>query len=191
MGFVLAGGRSSRMGRNKALLPHRGGVLVEFVAATVQAAAGTAALVGSPERYARLGYPVIPDLYPGEGPLGGILTALAYSTATWNLIVACDMPALTEAFLDDLFRRAEAADADILLPLGKDGRIEPLCAVYQIRTHPALARAFASGIRKIAAALEGLRTVPVTVPDLAVLHNINTPTDWINYAGHGSISALY
>jgi molybdopterin-guanine dinucleotide biosynthesis protein A len=58
------------MGRDKARLPYRGGALAEWVAHAVDAAAGSVTLIGNPE----LG---IPDLYPGEGPLGGILTALA------------------------------------------------------------------------------------------------------------------
>ena len=61
-GFVLAGGRSSRMGRDKALLPLDGHTLVDHIAGLVQRAAGNVTLIGPPERYATLGYPVIPDL---------------------------------------------------------------------------------------------------------------------------------
>ncbi len=80
------------MGRDKAYLPVSGGILVTRVAGAVEAAAGNVALVGDPERYADLGYPVVADRYPGQGPLGGILTALGEKAAEWNLIVACDMP---------------------------------------------------------------------------------------------------
>ena len=62
---MLAGGESSRMGRDKALLPFHGGVLAGHVAATVAAAAGSAILIGNPEKYGHLGYPVIPDRSPG------------------------------------------------------------------------------------------------------------------------------
>jgi molybdopterin-guanine dinucleotide biosynthesis protein A len=184
MGFVLAGGRSSRMGRDKALLPFRGGALVECVAHTVGEAAGAVMLVGNPELYAPLGFLVIPDLYPGEGPLGGILTALAHSSAAWNLVAACDMPGLTLEVLRDLFDRATTTEADIVLPAGPSGCPEPLCAIYHIRSLPALQRAFAGGTRKITAAIEGLRTLSVSVPEAAVFHNVNTPEDWADYAGY-------
>src|SRR4051812_45370219 len=129
-GYVLAGGRSSRMGRDKALLPFRGGGLAESIARSVRLAAGSAVVVGRAEL---AGYPAIPDIYPGEGPLGGILTALRHSRAYWNLIVACDMPELTPAFLAELLDAADNADADALLPAGPSGRLEPLCAVYHRR----------------------------------------------------------
>ena len=71
-GFVLAGGKSSRMGRNKALLPYRGRTLVEHVAEIVETAAGSVSVVGDAETYGHLGYPVIEDVIPGCGPLSGI-----------------------------------------------------------------------------------------------------------------------
>src|SRR5437763_12141966 len=101
-GFVLVGGASSRMGRDKARLPFRGRTLVEHIAAAVAEAAGSVTLVGAPERYQSLGLPIIPDTRPGEGPLAGILAALGASQAGWNLIAACDMPVISAPFLKSL-----------------------------------------------------------------------------------------
>ena len=174
---MLVGGKSSRMGRDKALLPYRGGTLGNAVAEAVRAAAGNVALVGS----VRLGYPIVPDVYPGEGPLGGILSALQNSTADWNLIVACDMPGLKVEFLGQLLDIAERSEGDVLIPIGPSGRQEPLCAVYHRRALQGIYAAFARGVRKIALALEEIRTVTWPVSELSYFQNVNTPEDWSAY----------
>jgi molybdopterin-guanine dinucleotide biosynthesis protein A len=167
------------MGRDKALLPFRGASLVETVARAVREAAGSVVLVG---RDPVGGDPAIPDLYPAEGPLGGILTALHHTGADWNLVVACDMPKLTGPFLDRLFHAAAAADADALIPRGPSGMPEPLCAVYHRRALQPLEEAFQAGQRKIAKALEGLRASAYPVAEVAWFQNVNTPEDWIGHA---------
>ncbi len=90
------------MGRDKALLPYRGVTLAAHIASIVQQAAGSATLVGNPDLYGHLGIPMIADLYPGEGPLGGLITVLKNSQADWNLVLACDLPSLTVPFLESL-----------------------------------------------------------------------------------------
>ncbi len=174
---MLAGGRSSRMGRDKALLPFRGGTLAQAVARAVAQAAGSATLVGDPESYGRLGFPVIADLYPGEGPLGGIVTALGHTAADWNLVTACDMPAITVELLAMLLDKAERLDADALVPAGPR-HLEPLCAVYHRRSHRALAEQFAGGVRKVAAALAGIRAVRLPIVEVSCFQNVNTPEEW-------------
>jgi molybdopterin-guanine dinucleotide biosynthesis protein A len=169
------------MGRDKAALPFRGSTLVEAVAETVRSAAGTAALVGGsfPAEMGSFGF--VLDLYPGEGPLGGILTALQSTHADWNLIVACDMPALSGDFLGQLMDAAEDSQADVLVPIGPSGRLEPLCAVYRQRALAGLDRAFARGVRKVAMALEEVRLVTLAVPESSYFQNVNTPQDWATY----------
>jgi molybdopterin-guanine dinucleotide biosynthesis protein A len=178
-GYLLAGGRSTRMGRDKALLPFRGGRLAEVVARAVEEAAGSVTVVGRPEL---LAYPTIADLYPGEGPLGGILTALAHSHAEWNLVVACDMPEVTSEFLAGLLDRATASGRDALIPSGPSGRREPLCAVYRSTAREALEREFARGVRKVMAAVAGLDAAVWVSPQVAHFQNVNTPEDWAGYA---------
>src|SRR5258708_22440353 len=131
-GFVLVGGRSSRMGRDKALLPAGSRTLVEQIADAVGQACGSITLIGPPERYAFLGLPVMPDAAPGLGPLGGLCTALRATRAEWNLMVACDMPGLTSEFLRELIQAAVRAGKDCLVP-ETDRGLEPLCAVYHAR----------------------------------------------------------
>ncbi len=182
-GYVLVGGRSSRMGRDKALLPRRGVPLAAAVAREVERAAGRCTLVGDPERYRSLGYPVIPDLYPGEGPLGGILTALRHTGEEWNIVVACDMPRISAGFLDGLLEHAtRRPEIDVLAPQGPLGRFEPLCTVYHRRSTVHLQAAFDRGLRKIAEALRGLRLETIAPTELTPLDHVNTPEDWAPYA---------
>ena len=169
------------MGRDKALLPYRGTTLAQSVAAAVRAVTETVRVVGSPLHHAYLGYPVVVDVYPGEGPLGGILTALQQTSADWNLIVACDMPGLEADFLRRLLDTAEHSSGDALVPAGPSGRLEPLCAAYHRRSLQGLYTAFARGVRKIAAALEEVRTITWHVPEVSCFQNVNTPEDWAAY----------
>ena len=164
------------MGRDKAQLPFRGGTLCAAVADAVREAAGTAILVGNPA----LGG--IPDRYPGEGPLGGILTALDHTSAEWNLIVACDLPQLTAGFLRRLLDAAEAAGCDALLPHSAGGRPQPLCAVYRRSTRQVLEERFRTGTRKVTLALEGLGVHRLEVSEVLQFQNVNTPEDWADYA---------
>ena len=170
------------MGRDKALLPFRGGVLGESVARAVECAAGSAVLVGNPELGGRFGYPAIADLHPGEGPLGGILTALAHTAADWNLVVACDMPGVTGEFLRGLIEAAERLGAGALVPAGPSGIPEPLCAVYHGSSRAALETAFRCGVRQMTEGIGRLRTVIYPVPQLALFQNVNTPEEWAAHA---------
>jgi molybdopterin-guanine dinucleotide biosynthesis protein A len=172
------------MGKDKALLPFRGGALAAYVAATVATAAGSAVLIGDPRKYGHLGYPVIPDRTPGAGPLGGIETALSCTVANWNLVLACDMPAISADFLRDLLDAGERSGADALVPAGPSGRLEPLCAVYHRRAAATLRRALDRGVRKISEALAGLDAVPWPVIDSACFANLNTPEEWVGYDAH-------
>jgi molybdopterin-guanine dinucleotide biosynthesis protein A len=180
-GFVLVGGNSSRMGRDKAALPLRGRTMAEHVAAAVAEAAGSATLIGPPERYGSLGYPVIPDSRPGLGPLGGIHTALAASHALWNLIAACDLPAISAAFLKELIAAAEASGADCLIPAGPSGRPEPLCAAYHSDCRDAIGAALDRDLRKITDGLTGLRVAMWRVGESDWFQNVNTPQEWTRY----------
>ena len=163
------------MGRDKALLDLGSGPLAGQVAALVARACGSATLVGDPALYGNLGFAAIPDNTPGLGPLSGIEAALAATTAEWNLIVACDMPSLNPAIFEALF--AEAAAGDCALPRHRDGRVEPLCAVYHRRCHPVIRAALASGVRKVTDGLRGLAVRYVQTDSGDPFTNLNTPQD--------------
>ena len=176
-GFVLAGGLSSRMGRDKALLPFDAQTLVEHVAAEVRSAAGSVTLIGPPQRYAALGLPVSGDLINGCGPLGGVMTALTLTRAPWNLIVACDMPGVTGAFLSGLLQAAQGSRAECLVPRTTSGR-HPLCAVYHLRALPAVRQAVENKCFAMHHLLDSLRTVEWPVAEASQLENVNTPVEW-------------
>src|SRR5262249_802166 len=128
------------MGRDKARLPFRGSDLVSVVADAVARAAGNVTLIGHSE------LPAIPDRYPGEGPLGGIRTALHHASSDWNLIVACDMPEISSGFLSELLAVAVGSQAGVVLPCGPDGLDQPLCAVYHRDARTILEEHFSRGI---------------------------------------------
>jgi molybdenum cofactor guanylyltransferase len=165
------------MGRDKALLPYGAVTLVEHVAARVAAAAGSVALVGAPERYRALGFRTLRDRAPGLGPLAGLCAALGASGASWNLVVACDMPLVTAEFLSRLLDRAERSGGDCLVPVTPDGRLEPLCAAYHRKSLTRLSQALDRGVLALGAALAGSVTALWRVSDASCFRNLNTPED--------------
>jgi molybdenum cofactor guanylyltransferase len=176
-GFVLVGGASRRMGRDKALLPLGTRTMVEEIAARVRGAAGKVTLIGAPEKYGHLGFPVVADQVQNCGPLGGLYTALRLTDADWNVLVACDMPHVTEAFLKQLIEAAEETDADCLVP-EMNGKIDPLCAVYHRRLVTAAESAINRKLFKMQDFVSTLRAFYWPLTDPAPLVNVNTPAEW-------------
>ena len=180
----MAGGESTRMGRDKALLELDGAALVVRTARLVETVSGTMTIVGAPESLGGLGFTVLADDWPGAGPLGGIATALQASNASWNLIVACDLPYLTKAWLEHIVARALASAADAVLPMNERGA-EPLCAMYQKECEPVIRAALERGTRKVTDGLAGLRVEPIAPSewkafdsDGLLFKNMNSPVDY-------------
>ena len=181
-GFVLVGGKSSRMGCNKALLQIRNQTLTEQVARQLRIVTNGVCLIGQADIYGSLGYSTIQDLYKECGPLAGIHAALSAAIAEWNLVVACDMPEVTAEFLGLLIARAEQGSADAVIPAGPDGRPEPLCAAYHRTCLAEITRALEAGIFKVMSGLSRLKVDIWRVPDGRYFHNLNTPLDWTDYS---------
>ena len=175
-GFVLVGGRSSRMGQDKALLQGRSGLLVEEVSEQVRAAAGSVALIGDPQRYQRLGYECLPDRHPGLGPLAGIEAALLSGRGDRNLIVACDMPGLRSAWLHRLLAESAETGSPCTVLLDGKGVMQPLCAVYRSGCLPAIQSAVRERRLKLLNVVDELspRTMAISQP----VFNVNTPEEW-------------
>ena len=177
-GFVLVGGDSSRMGRDKALLPLKSGLLIDEVAGKVADACGTVALIGEPERYRHLGIDCLADLRPRMGPLAGIETALESGRGELNLIVACDMPGLDTDWLRRLLRKARESQALCVASAERGGIVHPLCAVYRANCLPLVRKALNAGQLRV---LDVLRQLGVATLEISAMSNINTPQQWAAY----------
>ncbi len=130
-GFILVGGNSSRMGKDKSQLMLGGRTTVDWVAQAMSSVVKRTSLVGS--HFAREPLPHVRDLVKSWGPLGGIQAALHAATADWCLVIACDFPFVTSELLERLlsYCAGNAKVIDAVVPIQPDGYPQPLCAVYK------------------------------------------------------------
>ena len=125
---ILAGGRSSRMGKDKALLEVNGKKLVQRVHEKVKNLfAETIVIANKPDALTFLDIPIFSDLIANLGPLGGIYTALKHSSFPQCLVIACDLPFIPEELIRSLCDDAGGYD---ILSIDFGRGVEPLCAVY-------------------------------------------------------------
>ena len=128
-GFVLAGGKSTRMGSDKAALPLDGRTLLEHALATLGQVCREVVILGPRQLYGNYGAAVVEDIFPGCGPLSGIHAALSHTGTEFNLIIAVDTPFLSAEFLSFIAERAVSSGAVVCTPeIG--GYRQPLCSVY-------------------------------------------------------------
>ncbi len=177
-GAVLTGGRSSRMGRDKAFVEVDGVAMGARMVATLRAA-GCEPVVfvgGDQDGLAALGADVVSDSAPGEGPLAGVVTALEASAGVAGLVVvvSCDLPFLQVDDVTRLIRRAETTTADVVL--ARADRTQPLCAVWATVATERVRDAFDRGVRSMHGVLEELAVDEVRLP-VGSLRNINTLGD--------------
>ena len=185
-GIVLAGGMSSRLGRNKALEPVGGQPLILRVLDRLSAVTGRAvAVVNDARRAEELRLPSwvkpVVDEYPGSGSLGGIYTGLANAETDWGVVVACDMPFLNTALLTLMLSKRQ--DMDVVVPV-LDGRPEPTHAAYSRVCLPHIRRRLDAGELKITGFFESVRVSYLDQPEVEALDperlsffNVNTQTD--------------
>ena len=179
---ILAGGRSVRLGTDKALIPWLGRPLIETVLDRVsRVAADLIAVTNAPDLLEHLPARLVPDVVPGAGSLGGILSGLLAATNEHSLVVACDMP-----FLDvELLRHMAALsrEYDVLVPHLAEG-IEPLHAIYSNACIEPIREVVNRGGRRIVEFFPRVRVryIEQEVIDRFDPHhlsffNINTPED--------------
>lgn len=199
-GYVQAGGGSTRFGTDKALAQLAGKSILERTCELLIPICKSVRVVAPVDKYPYSPAPILVDKWPGEGPLGGILTALyhaddfsrtlagapgvAEEARTFCLILSCDMPFLTREWLVFLSERAAKKNADVTVPKTQNG-LEPLCACWRTDAARAIQSAFDRKVRKVTEAMKRLRMEVLDEAawkrfdtDGRLFWNMNTPEDY-------------
>jgi molybdenum cofactor guanylyltransferase len=172
---IMAGGKSSRLGRNKALLALGDATVIEHVIAAVSAIASPVTIItNNPQDYSHLGLAAAGDLRPGCGPLSGIHAALSLSGTEYVLIQSCDIPLIGPAHLNLLHSNYPGHDITIF----KTSRFEPLCAIYRRTCLPALEELIDHGEYRIIDLFPTLDTLVLRSGDEDAFRSINTDEDY-------------
>jgi molybdopterin-guanine dinucleotide biosynthesis protein A len=180
-GLVLAGGRSTRMQRDKAVLEYDGRPQLARAMGLLRPLVTQSFVSVRPDQLQdpqRAAYPRISDVVPGLGPIGGIHAALkAHPEAAW-LVLACDLPFLRAPTLEYLVTRRDAGRLATAFHSSTDGQPEPLCAIYEPAALTPIERWIAQGQRCPRAFLAQHDTLLLELPDSHALDNVNTPADY-------------
>jgi molybdopterin-guanine dinucleotide biosynthesis protein A len=182
-GFITAGGKSSRMGEDKAWLKLGGRAMIEHVIAAVEPVTESVAIIANTPEYQQLGFPVFADSNAEIGPLEAIRTALFNTLTRRVILVGCDLPFVTP----DLFKLLLSLPGDhyATVPVGADGKLEPLCAIYCREALSAVTNLIRQRERKVSNLFNRVPTRLVEFEELRALNgaeiffeNINTPEDY-------------
>ena len=193
-GYILVGGKSSRMKTNKAALCLGDETFAERALAALQkiTSGRTSFVIGANQTGESLPINVsqIIDIFPSKAALGGIYTALAHTTNEWAVILACDYPFVTQDLFVRLAEITNAVDEEIsaIVPIQPDGRPQPLCAFYRAKNCLAVARQLLKNdeIPPVKRLFENVATRRVYFEELKDLPgsenffaNINNPEDFL------------
>ncbi len=180
--FVLAGGKSSRMGSDKAFLQLGEETLLSRALKVAAAVAQEVRIVGDAKKFAAFGQ-VVEDVYRDRGPLGGIHAALSSSATEWNLMLAVDLPFIEPEFFRYVLLRARESDATVTVPRAGGG-LQPLCAVYHRKFAEVAEESLRDGKNKIDWLFAKVETRVIEEDELAragfsaeMFRNVNTPEE--------------
>lgn len=180
-GVVLAGGLSSRMGRDKASIEVDGMTMLDRAIELLRPHAKEILVIGDPEKYVPEHATVLPDDLPGKGPLGGLVTALKHARYVRVLVLACDLPNISDRLLIHL-KKDMVGDVDAVVPR-HGGFIEPLAAAYHRHAMDLFNRNLAVDRLKLSDALGRVRTRYFELEPgeegwpIDLFKNVNAPTD--------------
>ncbi|MEN6571669.1 MAG: molybdenum cofactor guanylyltransferase [Anaerolineaceae bacterium] len=183
---IQAGGISSRMGQNKALMPFLGKPLIARIVERLRPAADELWIIANDsEPFQFLGLPVSADLLPGMGKLGGLYTALSVAGEPLVALAACDMPFVSAALIQAACIMMEEEDLDVVIPRSAEG-LEPQHAVYRRETClPAVYQALSEGKQRMISWFDAVKVrelsldeIRVYDPDGTAFINVNTPDEF-------------
>lgn len=174
-GIILAGGKSSRMGTDKALVLYKGKPLLEWTAELMTSICDSILISTNNSKHQYLGYETVKDIYKDVGPIGGLFSALTVSLTSANLICACDMPYLTEGLFHKILEKSNKYDAVIAALPGR--KVTPTVGYYNKSVALHLEKQIKKGDLKLLNALKGLSIDQVIVKNEKILKNINYPGD--------------
>ncbi len=183
--IIMAGGDSARMGRDKSMLLIEGQPMIKYIYDQLHPHFNQI-LISSNDisKYSFPGVEVVPDKVTGQGPLGGIASALKSSVNDLNFVTACDIPQVDTVLMKMMLR--EGRDFDAVVPRIGLSQYEPLFAVYKKDTLAAIEAALLSGNNRIIDALNSCRVKYIDLTDTQQLKNLNTMNDYWEFAGKES-----
>ncbi|MBN1821339.1 MAG: molybdenum cofactor guanylyltransferase [Prolixibacteraceae bacterium] len=181
-GIILSGGKSLRMGADKAFIPFREKLLIEHSIEILKPFCSEILISANSEKYSSFGYKIVPDEIAGCGPIGGIYSALKKSTSLWNLIISCDTPFISNELITRL--KGSVGDFDCLIP-AYAGNKEPLVSMFHKKCLPDISEHIKAGNFKMHTLLEKLNCLEIDVSDLVqkkpdLFANFNSPEDILN-----------
>lgn len=180
--IIMAGGDSIRMGEDKSILPIKGQPMIKRIYDQLRPHFNQI-LISSNDisKYRFLGVEVVPDKVTGQGPLGGIASALAASANELNFVIASDIPQVDTALMRMLLRQSR--DFDAVVPRIGRSRYESLFAVYKKGTLAAIEAALLSGNYRIIDALSSCRVKYIDLSKMGAqrLRNLNTMKDYLEF----------
>jgi molybdenum cofactor guanylyltransferase len=188
--FVLAGGKSTRMGQDKAFLELDGRSLLARAIEKAKGITDEVCIVGERAKFSRFGV-TIEDVYRERGPLGAIHAALAASASEWNFVLAVDMPFVEKGFPRWLIGEARKGDALVTVPRA-GGLLQPLCGVYRKNFGEIARRSLESGENKIDRLFANIPKRIIEEEQLTkagfsseMFRNLNTPEEWKEVSSDG------
>ncbi len=183
--IIMAGGGSSRMGTDKSMLPIKGQSIIEAICEQLRGFFDEILISANEvDKFAFLGFEVIPDKVPEQGPLMGIASALEASANELNFVVACDIPKINLACVNRMLTEALESQADIVVPTTGEEKYEPLFAIYRKTALEAINKALSSGKRKITEVFTLCRVKHIELDNTDWLVNLNTMADYEEFQKH-------